>query len=205
MRSWRAWTNHRVGALRSSGGRVIRHDSSIHRTTPTVWLALPGPHALSPACTAATHDVSAADAECSCTILRIHSGGSRRGIYPDDFHFEFFDSRWHVGIKSRTARLPCHNACPVHVPSLTRAHTHYLACTSRSCTEHWWRPPADASASTTTASGSHYRSTTRAAALLPVHPHPHPYRRRHTAQRGWRQRGRPRRRRRRKRRGDGGG
>ena len=164
---------------------------------------------LSPACTATTHDVSAADAECSCTILRIHSGGSRRGIYPDDFHFEFFDSRWHVSIKSRTARLPCHNACPVHVPSLTRAHTHYLACTSRSCTEHWWRPPADASASTSTASGSHYRSTTRAAALLPVHPHPHPHRRRHTAQRGWRQRGRrsgrPRRRRRQERRGDGGG
>ena len=70
---------------------------------------------LSPACTAATHDVSAADAECSCTILRIHSGGSRRGIYPDDFHFEFFDSRWHVSIKSRTARLPCHHACLVHV------------------------------------------------------------------------------------------
>ena len=46
----RAWTNHRVGAGRWSGGRVVRHDRSTPPTTPTVCLALPAPHALFPAC-----------------------------------------------------------------------------------------------------------------------------------------------------------
>ena len=57
---WMASTNHRVGALRSSGSRVVRHHSSTSRTIPTVWLALPDPHALSPAC---THDVSRCESE----------------------------------------------------------------------------------------------------------------------------------------------
>ena len=57
---WMASTNHRVRALRSSGSRVVRHHSSTSRTIPTVWLALPGPHALSPAC---THDVSRCESE----------------------------------------------------------------------------------------------------------------------------------------------
>ena len=57
---WMASTNHRVRALRSSGGRVVRHHSSTSRTIPTVWLALPGPHALSPAC---THDLSRCESE----------------------------------------------------------------------------------------------------------------------------------------------
>ena len=70
---------------------------------------------LSPACTAATHDVSAADAECSCTILRIHSGGSRRGNDPDDFHFELIGGREQVCSQFRTARLPSPHTHLVHV------------------------------------------------------------------------------------------
>ena len=57
---WMASTNHRVRALRSSGSRVVRHHSSTSRTIPTAWLALPGPHALSPAC---THAVSRCESE----------------------------------------------------------------------------------------------------------------------------------------------
>lgn len=44
------WTNHRVGAPRLSGVQVVRHDRWTPRTTPTVSLALPAPHALAPAC-----------------------------------------------------------------------------------------------------------------------------------------------------------
>ena len=46
----RALTDHRVGASRLSGVRVVRHDGSTPQTTPTVCPALPAPHALTPAC-----------------------------------------------------------------------------------------------------------------------------------------------------------
>ena len=46
----RAWSNHRVGGLRSSGVRVVRCDRSTPRTRPTLYFALPAPHALTPAC-----------------------------------------------------------------------------------------------------------------------------------------------------------
>ena len=47
-------TNHRVGGLHLSGGRVVRHDRSTPRPTPTVYLTLPAPHAPIPTscCTA---------------------------------------------------------------------------------------------------------------------------------------------------------
>ena len=57
---WMASTNPRIRALRSSGSRVVRHHSSTSRTIPTVWLALRGPHTLSPAC---THAVSRCESE----------------------------------------------------------------------------------------------------------------------------------------------
>ena len=59
--------------------------------------------------------VPLAESECSCTMIRIHSGGSRLGNYPDDFHFELRHSQGNVRIKPRTARLPCHHACLIHV------------------------------------------------------------------------------------------
>ena len=51
----------------------------------------------------------------SRSLLRIHSGGSRRGNDPDDFHFELIGGREQVRIQFRTARLPSPHTHLVHV------------------------------------------------------------------------------------------
>ena len=51
----------------------------------------------------------------SRSLLRIHSGGSRRGNDPDDFHFELTGGQEQVRIQFRTARLPCPHTYLVHV------------------------------------------------------------------------------------------
>lgn len=66
----RCWvpSNGRVRDLHSSRDRVVRHDGSTPPTTPAVCLALPAPHALTPACSlrcSCTRSLQPTDLSCS--------------------------------------------------------------------------------------------------------------------------------------------
>ena len=71
----RCWvpSNGRVRDLHSSRDRVVRHDGSTPPTTTAVCLALPAPHALTPACSlrcSCTRSLQPTDLSCCCSSAR---------------------------------------------------------------------------------------------------------------------------------------